>query len=259
MGERDHWPPILSSEARRPPRTPRGRLRASSASRPASVLPPGEATARAHVRRVADPEQLGGPGGGLDDQLARQLLVEAGVGAGVGQRFDRERQVGGGAAHHRGRGVEGLVGELDDMAEQPEQLPHLRAPRRRPRRGLRAGPRRRRWASPGSRRRPGNAASIRASGVAPSSETTVLAPSSSAATSSSRAGFTASTTTSARSASSAFVSRASPPRLGGQVSGAPRARVGVEHPVDLVGPARRHCGSHAARSTEADNHDAQPR
>ena len=140
------------------------------------MLPPGEATAPAHVGRVADPQQLRGSRRRLDDQLPGQLRVEAGVGAGVGERLDRERQVGGRAAHHRGRRVELLVGELDDVAEQLEHRPHLgrlRSP------ATQSTPRRTSTATFGITRitsAPGKAASTRASGVAPSSETTASAP-----------------------------------------------------------------------------------
>ena len=85
------------------------------------MLPPGEATARRTSAGWLAAQQLGGAGGGLDDQLAGQLRVEAGRGAGVGERLDRQRQVGRRAAHHRRRGVEVLVGKLDHVAEQLEQ------------------------------------------------------------------------------------------------------------------------------------------
>ena len=91
QGERDH-PRILSSEAR---------TAASNASRAAFAverLQPrlGAAAGRgdrpAHVGRMPPAEQLGGPGGRLDDQLASELLVEPGLGAGIGERLDGKRR-----------------------------------------------------------------------------------------------------------------------------------------------------------------------
>ena len=97
----------------------------SSASSPASVLPPGEATALRTSAGWRAAQQLGGPGRRLHHQLPGQLGVEAVVGAGVGDRLDRQRQVGRRAAHHRGRRVEVLVGDLDHVPEQVQLRPHL--------------------------------------------------------------------------------------------------------------------------------------
>ena len=76
---------------------------------------------------MAQPQQLGGAAGRLDHQLARQLLVETGFCARVGQRLHRQRQIRRGAAHHRRRRVEVGVRKLEDVAEEVEHLPDLGA------------------------------------------------------------------------------------------------------------------------------------
>ena len=223
------------------------------------MLPPGEATAAAHVGRMADPQQLGRAGGRLDHQLPCQLLVEARVGAGVGDRFHGERQVGRGAAHHRGRRVELLVGQLDDVPEDLEQLPAPRAPRSPATQSTPRGPRPPTFGITRTTSAPGKAASTRSSEVAPSSETTAFAP-----------GQFGSHFVEARRLHGKHdqigalgqlgvgVDRLAP-ELGGELRRAPGPGIGEEHPVDLAGPAARHGGSHAARSTEPDNHGGQPR
>ena len=136
------------------------------------------------------PQQLGGPGGASRDQLTGELRVEAVLAAGVGERLDRERQVGGRAAHHRRRGVEVALGELDDVAEQLQQreqpvtklvgMPSGGACRARP-----AAPRPAGSASPGASA-PETPGQTRSSDVAASSESSAgAAPPSSAATASS--------------------------------------------------------------------------
>ena len=95
----------------------------SSASSPASVLPPGEATALRTSAGAVAAQQLGGPGRRLHHQLPRQLRVEPVRSAGIGDRLDRQRQVGRRAAHHRGRRVEVLVGQLDHVPERLQLLP----------------------------------------------------------------------------------------------------------------------------------------
>jgi hypothetical protein len=78
-----------------------------------------------HGGRVVDPQQLRGAGGGLDNELPRQLRVEAVRRAGIGDRLDRQGQVGGRAAHDRGGRVEILVAYLDHMPERRQCPTHL--------------------------------------------------------------------------------------------------------------------------------------
>ena len=124
--EQDH-PRILSSEARTAASKASRAPSRSSASSPASVLPPGEVTATRTSAGRRMRISAAGACGGLDDQLLGQLLVQAGVGAGVGERLGHQGEVRGRAAHHRGGDVELRVGQLDDRPENAQLLSDLRA------------------------------------------------------------------------------------------------------------------------------------
>ena len=137
-------------------------------------------------------QQLGGAHGRLDDQLAGELRVEPIGGPGVGNRLNRQRQIGRRAAHHRSSGVELRVRQVDHA---PKPLRASRAPpdqRVSPRRRAHpCGPRRRRSASPAATSASGKALRSVSNEVAPSSETTTFAALSSPAASPSLAGLTA--------------------------------------------------------------------
>ena len=204
-------------------------------------------------------EQLGGAGGGLGDQLARRARGRAGLGAGLGQRLGDEREVGGRAAHHRGRGIQSVVGELDHAgrARSSALARSRRSPRRR-RRSPRGRPRPRGSASSaGPRRRGAPRAGARPAPRA-STETTRCAAASDGATASSFAGFTARTTKSARAASSSLPS-ASPPSSSASAAARPEPESVNSIVVAAAGPAAGHRGGHVSRTDEADDHARQPR
>ena len=246
--QRDH-PRILSSEARPPPRRRARAPSRSSASRPASVLPPGEATALRTSAGWRRAQQLRRAGGGLDHQLARQLGVEPVGGAGVGDRLDRQRQVGRRAAHHRGRRVEVLVGELDHVPEQLQLRPHRRRGRRRRRRARPAGPRpptfgiTRSISAPGKRRR------AAAPAASPASIETTLPRRGQLAAPPPRAS-PASPPARRRSAARGRSPRsttASRPSSSASAGAGPEPQSENSMPLELPGPAARHRRSHAAR------------
>jgi len=146
---------------------------------------------------VALAQQLGGAGGGLDDQLSRQLRIEAVLGAGV-------QPITAVAASNCASGNSTTWPSSSSKARV--RVDSAPATQRTPRPTSTATLGMTRIVSA-----LGKAAPIASNGVAPSKETTVFAPASSPATSSSFTGFTAKTTRSARSASSAFEATASPP------------------------------------------------
>ena len=209
-----------------------------------------------HRPGIVREQVLAGAGGRLADEPRAQFRVEPGLDAGLDQGLDGERDVSRRAAHHGGRRIELVLGDLEDAAERSEQRERLAEDAAA---GL-VGERRvaddpvadldaRGWASsagPASAPAPSRS---RASGVAPSTEITPPArPAIRGATASRAAGLTASTTRSARSAMSSTESSRSPADLVGERLGAARARVGEQHPsrgaatrAPIPGPPRRPC------------------
>ncbi len=236
----------------------------SSASRPASVLPPGEATAARREAGWRVSKQLRGAGQRLQDELARQLFVETFASPRVGEHLGDQREVGGRAAHDRRRRVDQSLLQLHRAAEQPEQRQHL-APtgrRRRPAaacgRSPPAAPRPPGSAWRGTGGRPERPVEAARPGVAPRTESTAGAASAEGfGRGSSAVGFTASTTRSESAAQLGEVGARLAPRARRRAPPRAPSRRREQHRLRAAlagGPAPRHRGGHVAGARKPNLH-----
>ena len=90
-------------------------------------MPPGEVTSRLHRQRVVVPglEQRGRPGHRLGHEPAGQRRREPVADGRVDLGLDDQRLVRGADTHHRVGGVHQPLGDLDHVAESPEQRQHV--------------------------------------------------------------------------------------------------------------------------------------